>query len=75
MPPGGDRIWKMVGVALWVLTVGALVGVMIGGGVMGFDHMSSNGAMGGKGIKIVLGSLAGAMIMSIAASLVTFAMT
>ncbi|WP_206499165.1 hypothetical protein [Rhodococcus sp. KRD175] len=74
-PPGGDKIWKGVGVILWILTIGALVGVMLGGGMMGFDHLNGQGAMGGKGIKVLLGSLIGALIMSIAASLVTFAMS
>ena len=75
VPPGGDRIWRMVGVALWVLTVIAVLGVICGGGVMWFDHALGQGAMAGKGIKIVLGALIGALIMSLAASWVTWVMT
>ena len=74
-PPGGDRIWRMIGVALWILTGGAVLGVIVGGGVMWFDHAAGNGAMAGKGIKIVIGALIGALIMSLAASWITWVMT
>ena len=75
VPPGGDRIWRMVGVVLWILTGGAVLGVIVGGGVMWFDHAAGNGAMAGKGIKIVIGALIGALIMSLSASWVTWVMT
>lgn len=73
-PPGGEKLWQMVGVALWVFTAGAVLGVIVGGGWMWADHMSDRGATSGKGIKITVGALAGAMVMALSASLVTFVM-
>ncbi|MCJ0950002.1 hypothetical protein MTX37_29190 [Rhodococcus sp. ARC_M8] len=71
-PPGGEKILKIVGIILWGLVIGAVVGVMIGGGVMWMDHSSGHGATGGKGIKIVGGALVGVAVISSAAALVTF---
>ncbi len=71
-PPGGDKILKIVGIILWGLVIGAVVGVKIGGGVMWMDHANGHGATGGKGIKIVGGALVGVVVISSAAALVTF---
>ena len=74
-PPGGGKLWQFIGVTLWVLTGGAVLGVIVGGGWMWVDHVTDRGATSGKGVKIVIGAVVGAGVMSIAASLVTWAMS
>lgn len=72
-PPGGEKMWRIIGVALWVFTGMAVLGIITGGGWMWIDHMSDRGATSGKGVKIVIGAFIGAGIMSLAATLITFA--
>lgn len=72
-PPGGEKIWTMIGAALWILTAGAVLGVIVGGGWMWVDHLSDRGATGGKGVKIVIGAAIGAGVMASAAAIITFA--
>ncbi|NKR53070.1 hypothetical protein GS481_02725 [Rhodococcus hoagii] len=73
-PPMAPKVWRIVGTVLWFMTIGAVVGIIVGGGWMWVDHVSDRGATGGKGVKIVLGAFMGAAVMAAAASLVTFAM-
>ena len=73
-PPGGDHIMKLVGVVLWAMVIGCLLGVMVGGGWMWADHLGGAGARGGVGVKVVFGALIGAIVVGSAAALVTFAM-
>ncbi|NKT91561.1 hypothetical protein GS854_00450 [Rhodococcus hoagii] len=41
------------------MTIGAVVGIIVGGGWMWVDHVSDRGATGGKGVKIVMGAFMG----------------
>lgn len=74
-PPVAPKVWRIVGTILWFMTIGAVVGIIIGGGWMWVDHVSDRGATGGKGVKIVLGAVLGAAVMAGAAAMVTFAMS
>ncbi|MCD7053104.1 hypothetical protein GS894_23680 [Rhodococcus hoagii] len=74
-PPMAPKVWRIVGVILWTMTIGAVVGIIVGGGWMWVDHVSDRGATGGKGVKIVMGAFMGAAVMAAAASMVTFAMS
>ncbi|CAM3310155.1 hypothetical protein [Williamsia muralis] len=71
-PPGGDGIIKLVGVALWLVSLGFVAGIIVGAGWMWVDQMGGVGARGGTGVKVVLGALVGAIVCASAAGLITF---
>ncbi|NKS02677.1 hypothetical protein GS528_17145 [Rhodococcus hoagii] len=43
-PPMAPKVWRIVGVILWTMTIGAVVGIIVGGGWMWVDHVSDRGA-------------------------------
>ncbi|MBJ8342906.1 hypothetical protein JGU71_28850 [Antrihabitans sp. YC3-6] len=73
-PPGGERFIRILGIALWAAVIGAVLGIIAGGGWMWVDHISGQGATGGRGWKLVAGAVIGTIVSTCAASWVTFAM-
>jgi hypothetical protein len=71
-PPGGDGLIKLLGVALWIVSLGFVLGIVAGSGWMWVDQMGGVGARGGTGVKVVIGALVGAVVSASAAGLITF---
>lgn len=71
-PPGGEGLLKLLGVALWIVSLGFVGGIIVGSGWMWVDQMGGVGARGGTGFKVVIGALVGAIICASAAGLITF---
>jgi hypothetical protein len=70
--PGQAAIETILDVITWLGVVGAVIAVIIGGGVFGVGHAGANPMMGSQGKSWVMWGLVGGLIVALAGQLVSF---
>lgn len=70
--PGQSAIETLLDVLSWLGVAGAVASVIVGGGIFAMGQATANGMWGSRGKTVVIGGLAGGLIVALAGQLVSF---
>jgi hypothetical protein len=70
--PGQTAIETILDIASWLGVAGAVLAIILGGGLFAFGHSAANPMMGSQGKNWVLGGLIGGLLVAMAGQLVSF---
>lgn len=68
--PGQDAVETILNVVSWIGLVGAVLAVVVGGGVLAFSNATANGMWGSRGKLMVISGLGGALVVGLGPQLV-----
>lgn len=70
-PPGGDRFLELLNIISWLAMVGGVAAIIVAGGMFGWEKYMSHGEA--QAPKKVIAAIVGGVIISIAGTLMQFA--